>query len=126
LISPPAKGADLGSWGELMAKNYLCSKGYRVVQKNFRSFFGEIDLIMEDAGQIVFVEVKVRKKPWMEGREGLNHLKLRRISKMVSLWGMKNGGNHVPVRLDCVFLMKKVHYSKRMDYWILEHIRNAL
>ena len=50
-----------GAWGEALAAQYLQKKRYRVVATNYRSRFGEIDLIVENRKYLVFVEVKLRK-----------------------------------------------------------------
>ena len=50
----------LGRWGEGVALSYLEEKGYQVVERNFRTRFGEIDLIMKKEELLVFVEVKTR------------------------------------------------------------------
>ena len=50
-----------GAWGEVLAANYLSKKRYKVLATNYRSRFGEIDLIVSDRQYLVFVEVKLRK-----------------------------------------------------------------
>ena len=49
-----------GSWGEKIAAQYLVTLGYQILTRNFRTPFGEIDLVAEFEGEIVFVEVKTR------------------------------------------------------------------
>jgi len=51
---------QLGKIGEEIAVRYLKTKGYRIIQTNFRCRLGEIDIIGEDGEYIVFVEVKTR------------------------------------------------------------------
>ena len=51
----------MGAWGEQLAGEYLCRKGYSLLAHSYRSRFGEIDLIASDARFLVFVEVKLRK-----------------------------------------------------------------
>ena len=51
----------VGAWGEALAAQYLQKKRYKVVATNYRSRFGEIDLIVCDRKYLVFVEVKLRK-----------------------------------------------------------------
>ena len=51
----------LGRWGEDRAAEFLREKGFRMVAANWRSRFGEIDLIAEDGEYLCFVEVKLRK-----------------------------------------------------------------
>lgn len=50
-----------GAWGEALAARYLQKKHYNVLAANYRSRFGEIDLIVSDRKYLVFVEVKLRK-----------------------------------------------------------------
>ncbi len=51
----------LGRWGEDRAAEYLRDKGFRLLEANWRSRFGEIDLIASDGTYLCFVEVKLRK-----------------------------------------------------------------
>ena len=51
----------LGRWGEELAAGFLRDKGYVIRAANWRSRFGEIDLIAEDGTYLCFVEVKLRK-----------------------------------------------------------------
>ena len=50
----------IGKRGEDIALAELLKKGYRLLTRNFRNKFGEIDLVMEDGQTVVFVEVKTR------------------------------------------------------------------
>jgi putative endonuclease len=50
----------LGKWGEEVAANYLSARGYCVLETNFRTPYGEIDLITRLEDTIIFVEVKTR------------------------------------------------------------------
>jgi putative endonuclease len=50
----------LGRTGEDLAAKYLAGRGYTIVERNYRSPYGEIDLIALEGGAVVFVEVKTR------------------------------------------------------------------
>ena len=50
----------IGRWGEGIAAEYLQEKGYKLVDRNVRTPYGEIDLIMRFNGILIFVEVKTR------------------------------------------------------------------
>ncbi len=50
-----------GAWGEALAAKYMQKKRYKILATNYRSRFGEIDLIAADRKYLVFVEVKLRK-----------------------------------------------------------------
>src|SRR5665648_1233285 len=51
---------NLGEKGELLAKCYLEKKGYSILEQNFRTRYGEIDIIAKFQEEIVFFEVKTR------------------------------------------------------------------
>ncbi|MDH5507960.1 MAG: YraN family protein [Anaerolineae bacterium] len=53
----------LGRWGEAMAAKYLSQKGYAIIERNFRTEYGEIDLVAKIEQTVVFVEVKTRTTP---------------------------------------------------------------
>lgn len=50
-----------GAWGEAIAAKYLQSKRYKIVAMNYRSRFGELDIVAQNRKYLVFVEVKTRK-----------------------------------------------------------------
>lgn len=51
---------EFGNAGESRAAEFLAGIGYEVIEKQWRSKFGEIDLICLDGDEVVFVEVKTR------------------------------------------------------------------
>jgi putative endonuclease len=52
---------DLGRYGEQLAKAFLLSKGYRILEQNWRYGRAEVDLIVALDEKIIFVEVKTRR-----------------------------------------------------------------
>ena len=50
-----------GAWGEELALRYLKRRGYELVERNYRTRYGELDLILRQEGSLVFVEVKLRR-----------------------------------------------------------------
>ena len=52
---------ELGKEGETRAVEFLWKKGYRILERNFRTKRGEIDIIARNRKEIIFVEVKTRK-----------------------------------------------------------------
>ena len=69
MSGPPAelrRGRQLstrsaGNRGETLALRYLSGMGYELVQRNYRTRYGEIDLVLRDGEVLVFVEVKLRR-----------------------------------------------------------------
>ena len=57
----PDARKGLGRLGERLAAEKLISHGYRILERNFRCSYGEIDLVAEDGQDLVFVEVKTRR-----------------------------------------------------------------
>lgn len=51
---------ELGTSGEDIARRFLKSKGYRILETNFRTPFGELDVVAKKDGYTIFVEVKTR------------------------------------------------------------------
>ncbi len=54
-------GIETGREGEVLALRHLEREGYRVVERNYRCAFGEMDIIARDGEVLVFVEVKSRR-----------------------------------------------------------------
>ncbi len=109
--------------GEEVAAKFLISRGYSIMEKNFRTPFGEIDLIAERDGCVVFLEVKTR----ICGRFGpplsaITREKKRRIVKNCMyylkmkkiLWG--------PCRIDAMGI--KLDSSMRVE--TIRYVKNAV
>ena len=86
LKHPRPGGRRSGIHWEKTAETYLCARGLQLLQRNFSSRFGEIDLIMEDDRTVVFVEVKYRRnKSHGSGAEAVTLHKQNRIS-LTAAW----------------------------------------
>lgn len=81
----------LGKAGEEFAMEYLKQNGMRIIDKNFRSRFAEIDLVAEKNKTIYFVEVKKRKNATFGfGYEAVNFKKIHKIFNLSEVWISKN------------------------------------
>jgi putative endonuclease len=77
----------IGNRGEGIAAEFLLRKGYQILEKNFLSRFGEIDLVAKDSDAIVFVEVKTRRsQTFGDPEESVTPAKLERIQKAGLMW----------------------------------------
>lgn len=75
---------DLGKWGEEVASAYLEQKGYRIIERDWRSGHRDIDLIAISATDIVFVEVKTRSsRSYGEPYEAVSAQKLRNLRSAI-------------------------------------------
>ena len=71
----------IGAYEENIATKYLSKNGYKIIEKNFFTKIGEIDIIANDEDDMLcFIEVKYRKsKNFGEGLEAVDKKKQRRI-----------------------------------------------
>ena len=67
-------GRLLGAWGEAQVSALLRKKGYVIRAANYRTRYGEIDLIAEGDGVLAFVEVKTRRDDSFARPTGLAYL----------------------------------------------------
>ncbi len=78
-----ARRQALGRTGEDLAAARLESLGYRILERNFRCPLGEIDLVAEEAGCLVFVEIKTRQGGGTgEAKAKVDERKQRRITRV--------------------------------------------
>jgi len=95
---------ELGALGEQMAVVHLQSLGLRILQRNWRCRYGELDVIAADSEHtVVFVEVKTRTG---DGFGGLEHAvtpqKVRRLRRLAALWLAGQDGGWSNLRIDVV------------------------
>lgn len=108
-----------GSAGECSAADYLKKKKYKILGQNFTCRFGEIDLIAQHEGFIVFVEVKTRRdENYATAREFVTRAKQERVMKTAMLWLQQNNVDLQP-RFDVI---EVVGAGKRQE---ITHIENA-
>lgn len=95
---------ELGRKGEDAAARYLESKGFRIIGRNVRTRFGEIDLIAHDAGTVVFVEVKTRASENSGAPlEAIPGRKAARLRKLAEAWAADHDvSDSVDLRIDCI------------------------
>ena len=73
-----------GATGEALARRYLRRKAYTILETNWSSLVGELDIIAEKDGQLVFVEVKARRNADTESAlSGITHAKRERMQKAI-------------------------------------------
>lgn len=89
-ISKPRKISD-GIKAERIAERFLCRHGYRLIERNFHSRVGEVDLIMRWQDVYVFVEVRYRATTSRgNASESITPSKYQRCLKTAQYWLMKN------------------------------------
>lgn len=117
------KRLQFGRDGESAALTFLKKKGYRILEKNFRSKVGEIDIIAEQDGVIVFVEVKARADhEFGHPFNALTPAKQRKIIQTAQSFLAQKRLSEKDMRFDVVALTLKPGSD---DSWQIELLQNA-
>lgn len=92
-----------GGRGEREAEKLLRGKGYKILEMNWGSKWGEVDLICVDSGCVVFVEVKAKigdgyGAPW----QMVNRRKLDQVKRMGEVYLAERGWQDKACRIDVV------------------------
>lgn len=92
-----------GSFGESVAARLFLDKGFLVLERGWRTRFGEVDLIVRDGRGIRFVEVKTRASAeFGPPEEAVTRRKLRTIARVAEAYLEKCGWQHLPRQIDVV------------------------
>lgn len=97
--------AEIGSFGEQLAVDHLQGLGLRIVARNWRCRYGELDVIAADdaTATVVFVEVKTRTSDRFGGVEqAVTPAKVRRLRRLAGLWLSQQRTGWAAVRIDVV------------------------
>ncbi|OQX52762.1 MAG: YraN family protein [Candidatus Cloacimonas sp. 4484_209] len=99
----------IGANGESRAIAFLKERKFRIVERNYRTKVGEIDIIAERDGLVTFVEVKTRRsKSYGSPEEAIDKKKRKRIIKAAKYYLVShNLYDEVDVRFDVLSLTKK-------------------
>jgi putative endonuclease len=100
---PGSARRGLGSAGERLAAVELARRGYCIRELNYRSRLGEIDVVAEEAGELVFVEVKTRRGlAFGLPEEAVTACKQRKLREVAQGYLAEHGMDDVPWRVDVV------------------------
>lgn len=96
----------VGALYEAKAASYLERQGYRILVRNYRCRFGEIDLVALHQGYLVFVEVKYRQNMQSgDGAEAVDWRKQQRIIRAARWYLMEKHMDDYPCRFDVVAIL---------------------
>jgi putative endonuclease len=111
----------LGQSGEREAVRVLKKNGCRIIERNYRNPFGEIDIIALDRGTIVFIEVKTRNETGLKNpKEAVTIQKQKRMIKTAEAWMKKNLKKaDAKARFDVIAIVKRLNNNE------IEWVKNA-
>lgn len=112
-----------GAAGEVLAARFLRKHGYTLRAANFRTRFGEIDIIAEQGEYLVFVEVKTRAEDALYApREAVTSQKQERLIKTAMLYLQQFPTERQP-RFDVIEVTTFTQHPQKAKH--IEHIENA-
>jgi putative endonuclease len=119
-----------GELGERIAARHLAAHGYEILERNFRTRRGELDVIAADDRCIVFCEVKTRvaggRSGPLRGIDAIGHAKRRRLRLLAGQWlRARPAGEARPARARLRFDAIDVTLSPSGALVSLEHVPDA-
>jgi putative endonuclease len=94
---------EKGQEGERLAARFLEEQGFRILDRNYRNRLGEIDIVAEDTGVLVFVEVRtLEASAGHSPEETIQWKKQRRISRTAEAYIQYKRLEDRPARFDVV------------------------
>jgi len=107
--------------GENIATEYLKRKGYKIVERNFRKGYGEIDIICIKEKTLIFVEVKTRTSDkFGTPAESITYSKLMTLIKTAQYYKILNSNLPDQMRIDAIL----INLENGENDFKLEHIEN--
>jgi putative endonuclease len=116
-----ARKDELGRRGEQVATEHLEACGFRILDRNWRCQQGELDVVADDDGTLVFVEVKTRSGVGFgDPTEAVTARKLARIGRLAGAWCAEHHPRSRRMRVDVVGIVLPPEGGVR-----LEHLRGV-
>ncbi len=104
---------NLGKKGEALVAKYLKKRGYTIVERNYRTPFGEADIIALDKDEVAFIEVKTRTtEEYGLPSEAVDKRKRERYRKIAACYGLQHGGEP-----NARFDVAEVYGDGRIEYY---------
>ncbi len=96
---------SIGALGEETAVKALKKQGYKIIERNYRTKIGEIDIIAKDGEYTCFVEVRLRKNnDFGTPADTIDERKQMKIINTAKLYAVKNKIYNAPMRFDVVLI----------------------
>lgn len=110
----------MGSFGEMLVITYLENLNYKILDKNFCTKYGEIDIIAKDKDEYVFIEVKTRtSRKYGMPVDAVDTSKEKHIEKSSKVYIYLNKLENKYIRYDII----EVYFINKNKYYI-NHLRN--
>lgn len=116
----PRKG--IGQTGESIAAQYLVTKGWELIARNWSTQLGELDIVAYDGLQLIIVEVRTTtSSQYGYGFESIQHRKQQQVRKLALQFISQQRWEHVPIRFDVISVL----LTKDKEFVDLKHLEGA-
>jgi putative endonuclease len=110
---------EKGHRGEDLAVDFLFTKGYRILTRNWRIKAGEIDIIAQDGDMLVFCEVKSRSSTrFGTGAEAVDARKQRKIVQVATLYLQRYRLSNQRCRFDVIEILQPEQDQPQIQHFI--------
>lgn len=94
---------SLGKRGEIVAAESLRQKGYRILERNYRCKIGEIDIVAEKDGRLLFIEIKTRRSDhYGLPQEAVHPIKQKKILRTAEWYLKEHKATDRPVGFEVI------------------------
>lgn len=98
-----ARHIQTGKQGEDEASVFLKKRGYKILERNFKKRYGDIDIVAKDSDTLVFIEVKTRRtNQFGSGLEAITPWKIRALVQSAHFYKLKHPELPERLRIDVV------------------------
>jgi putative endonuclease len=116
---------EIGKWGENMATEYLITNGHEIVFQNYRSVYGEIDIITRKENKIHFIEVKTVSRETLKNvihethspEENVHNYKISRICRSAEYFMFENRLYNIYFQIDLITIRIIGEDEHRIEYY---------
>lgn len=113
----PPRNRALGMQGETIAAAYLEGLGCRVLDRNWRNRYGELDLVIADRGVVVAVEVKTRSgNGYGSPLEAITARKTARLRRLLLDWARVHARSASGLRVDAIAIILRSGAEPSIDH----------
>ncbi|MEJ6490082.1 YraN family protein [Leucobacter sp. USCH14] len=113
----PPRNRTLGAQGETIAGEYLEGLGYRILDRNWRNRYGELDLVVADRSVVVAVEVKTRSGTgYGSPLEAITARKAARLRRLLLDWVRAHARSASGLRVDAIGIILRSGDAPHIDH----------
>lgn len=111
---------QFGNQGEDLVAAWLIEHGYSILNRNYQTHLGEIDIIATKQDVVAFIEVKTRKLPQFPIEATITYTKQKRIARAATTYILANNINNKVLRFDVATVTQTASNNNTISY-----IKNA-